>query len=237
MLSMWISIYPCIWTYPNMDILCRYLAWISLQISMRCPWHIQCYPCGSWHIQTLISCVDIYLDNIWYVDMWICLGYPLKKRIIWDIYGYHWIYILDIIGYICLDKSLHIIGYVVWISMDISHWFLDCRRPLPLWAGLGGGCQISTLGIRSLIILSGANVADLRVWNGIFSFQTGSFDGTIVRPPGPSRDSQVEGLLYDERWGGPAHPLLCRRPTGRTTSSQKWARSRLFAQTGNFDWP
>jgi hypothetical protein len=37
MLSMWISIYPCIPTYPNMDILCRYLVQISLQISMRYP--------------------------------------------------------------------------------------------------------------------------------------------------------------------------------------------------------
>ena len=82
--------------------------------------------------------------------------------------------------------------------MDIWDRFLDCCRPLPLWGGLGG-CQISTLGIGSLIILSGANVANLSVWNGIFSFQTGNFDGTIFRPPGPPRGSHVEGLLYDER--------------------------------------
>ena len=45
--------------------------------------------------------------------------------------------------------------------MDISHGFLDLSSPLPLWGGLGGGCQISILGIGSLIILSVAHVADL----------------------------------------------------------------------------
>ncbi len=51
------------------------------------------------------------------------------------------------------------------------------------------------------------------------------------RRPRPAKGltSASGGLLYDERWGGPAHPLLCRRPTGRTTSSQKWVRARLFA--------
>ena len=84
-----------------------------------------------------------------------------------DIIGYIWISLdicIDIIGYMCLDKYLDIIGYVDWISMDIWNRFLDCRRPLPLWAGQGGGgCQISTLDFGSLIILSGANVADLHV--------------------------------------------------------------------------
>ena len=94
---------------------------------------------------------------------------------------------------------MDIIGYVDWINMDILHQFLDCRCPLPLWGGLGGGCQISTLGIGSLIVLLGANVADLHVRNGIFSIQTGSFDGAVFRPPGPPRDSQVDGLLYDKR--------------------------------------
>ena len=70
---------------------------------------------------------------------------------------------------------MDIIGYVDWINMDISHRFLDCRCQLPLWGGWGG-CQIPTLGLGSLIILLGANGADLHVRNGIFSFQTGSFD-------------------------------------------------------------
>ncbi len=72
--------------------------------------------------------------------------------------------------------------------MDIQHLFLDRRRLLPLWAGLGGLSDIHTryqkfdypLGhfpeaeclpllrnslklVVCLIILSGANVADLHV--------------------------------------------------------------------------
>ena len=30
------------------------------------------------------------------------------------------------------------------------------------------------------------------------SFQTGNFDVTVFRPPGPPRGSHVEGSLYDE---------------------------------------
>ena len=37
-----------------------------------------------------------------------------------------------------VDKSLDIIGYVDGIRMDIWNRFLDRRRPLPLWVGLGG---------------------------------------------------------------------------------------------------
>ena len=110
------------------------------EISMR-------YPCGFTYIHTSvtyprwISCLNIlfgYISHIWiskYVKMsWISL----------DIYGYHWIYVLNIIGYMCLDKSLDILGYVDRISMDIWNRFLDCRRPLPLWGVLGGLSDINT---------------------------------------------------------------------------------------------
>ena len=150
-----------------------------------------------------------------------------------------WIHIYSvtyIIGYIywisldmCLDKSL--ISLDMWIGLIWISGTNSLTAAASFRCGVGwGGCQIPTLGIGSLIILLGANVADLHVRNGIFSIQTGNFDWPYFDPQARQGTHKWSARSMTSAEEVPRIPCSVGARQAEPPAPPKGVRARLFTR-------